>query len=554
MQLRRRTVLAGSVASAAALAVTGCSFDRGTSSSQGGSGAEGGATEIKIAGWGGNTWTQNFNLFSPTATAVTPGTAFFYEPLVRLNRVSAGQVMPYLAESWDFNDEGTELTFNLRKDVTWNDGEPFTAEDVAFTWNLVLSGETNAKYPFNAVEAVDEYTIKVTYDIPSFTDLTRFNVRRILPKHIWESQDVAAWTNPEPVGTGPFVLEAFSPQQVSLKVRDGYWGGATKGVQSVKILALSSDAAKDALKKGDIDFGTLGWENGQEEYVSLDPENHEYNFYPVGGCDGIFFNTSVAPYDDKAVRRALRNSLDLRAAADAVKVGYDVPTIAGFDANVYADVLAANQEHKPDPEGAKAELAAAGWSVENGQLVKDGQSYSLRYDVYQPYTEWVLTGRLLAAQWKEVFGLEVQVNELADQPYSDVSDSGEYGMISGSPVYGGPVFDTATGWDSRKVGPKDDNAQGNNAFYKNTRIDEIADELSGIEAGTDPNRERELAIELQEIFTEEAPFIATATAGWKAVINKKRWVNWPVMGETDFVPNNTLPADAILNLLNLEPR
>ncbi len=552
MTMRRRTLMTGSLLSAAALAAAGCSFDRGASGS--GDDSEDGPTEVRIAGWGGTQWTQNFNLFSPTATAVTPGTSFFYEPLVRVDRTNAGVALPFLAESWEFNDEGTELTFTLRNDVAWSDGEKFTAEDVAFTWQLVLDGETNAAYPFASVEATDDTTVKVTYDNPSFTDLMQFSSRRILPKHIWENEDVAGYTNQEPVGTGPFVLDSFSPQQVALKVRDDWWGGASKGVQRVVLLAMSADAAKDAAIKGDIDYGTFGWENGEEEFVAKDPENNEYSFYPTGSAAGIIFNTMAKPYDDPAVRRALRDCLDLQAAADAVKVGYDVPTKCGLDADVYSAVLAPNQEQTPDPEGAKKTLEDAGYTVEGGKLAKDGESWELRYDVYQPYTEWVLTGQLLADQWKTALGLDVRVNQLADQPYSDVVESGGYGMISESPTGGLQIADQASLYDSRKVGEPGDNSQGNAAFLKNTRIDEIADALMEIPPGEQEDKVKELAVEFQEIITEEAPFIATATGGWKAVFNKKRWDNFPVMGETDFVPNNTLPADAILTLMNLEPR
>lgn len=550
MTIRRRTLFAGSAAAAAAALATGCSFDRGTS---GDGDSEDGPTEVRIAGWGGTQWTQNFNLFSPTATAVTPGTSFFYEPLVRLDRTAAGTVLPYLAESWEFNEEGTELTFTLRDDVTWNDGEPFTAEDVAFTWQLVLDGKTNTVYPFTTVEATDDTTVKVTYDRPSFTDLIPFNTRRIVPKHIWESEDPAAFTDPEPVGTGPFVLDSFSPQQVALRVRDGYWGGESAGVQTVKLLAMSSDAAKDALIKGDIDYGTMGWENGEEEFVSLDPEINEYSFYPTGNCDGILFNVTVAPYDDPAVRRALRDCLDLQAAADAVKVGYSVPTRAGIDAGVYEAMLAEGQEQVQDVEGAKAGLEEAGWSVEGGKLVKDGESYELRYDVYQPYTEWVLTGQLLADQWKTHLGLEVKINQLADQPFADVSDSGEYGMLSGGPNGGSSIAEIVTGYDSALVGPPGDN-QGNAMFFTHDRLDEIGAELTRIPPGEDEEQMRRLAVEAQEILAEECPFIGTATSGWKAVFNKTRWDNWPAMGETTYVPNNTLPSDAILTLMNVEPR
>ncbi|MGP9538304.1 ABC transporter substrate-binding protein [Brachybacterium sp. AOP43-C2-M15] len=543
--------MTGSVATAAALAAAGCSFDRGSSGEGGG---EDGPTEVRIAGWGGTQWTQNFNLFSPTATAVTPGTSFFYEPLVCLDRTEAGVVLPFLAEEWEFNDDGTELVFTLRDDVTWSDGEQFTAEDVAFTWQLVLDGETNTHYPFTAVEAVDDTHVMVTYESSSFTDLVPFSQRRIVPQHIWEDEDPAAFTDPEPVGTGAFVLDSFSPQQVSLRVREDYWGGASNGVQTVKLLAMSDDASKDALIKGDIDYGTMGWENGEEEFVARDPENNEYSFYPTGTCAGIAFNTKVAPFDDPAVRRALRDSLDLQAAADAVKVGYEVPTKAGIDAGVYSELLAPDQEQTQDVEGAKQTLADAGWSVEGGKLVKDGETYTLRHDVYQPYTEWVLTAQLLTDQWKTGLGLDVEVNQLADQPYTDVQEAGEYGMLSTSPTSGSSIAEVVKLFDARLVGEIGDNAQGNECYFEDERLTEIGDALGEIPPGEEVERVRELAVEAQEIFAEECPFIATATAGWKAVFNKSRWDNWPAMGETAYVPNNTLPADAILTLMNVTPK
>src|SRR5699024_4571026 len=132
-------------------------------------------------------------------------------------------------------------------------------------------------------------------------------------------------------------------------------------------MGMMPDAAKDALIKGEVDYVSMGWENGEEEFVALDPENNEHTCKLTGHTDGILFNTLVAPYDDPAVRRALRDCLDLQAAADVVKVGYEIPTKAGIDAGVYSDVLAPDLEQSQDVEAAKAELADAGWSIENGQ-------------------------------------------------------------------------------------------------------------------------------------------------------------------------------------------
>ena len=544
--MHSRKMRAGAVLGVGALAVlTACDTDRGETESDG---------IIEVMGWGGTTWNQNFNTFSPATSTVTPGSSFVYEPLVRVDRVNAGEVLPYLAEDWEFNEDGTELTFNLREDVNFSDGEPMTAEDVEFTWNLVLGGETNQDYPFSAVEAVDEHTVTVFYDSPAYTDLVGFATRMIVPAHEWEDEDPGEWTNPEPVGTGPFVLDDFSPQQVSLALRDDYWGEESQGVETIRIRAMSVDAGQDALLNGELDFTTMGWENGEEEFVEQNPETNTYNFYPVGGADGIFFNTLEEPYDDAAVRRALRDSLDLQAAADVVRVGYDIPTLAGLDAIVYEDLLADDQTHEQDVDGALQELEDAGYTVEGGQLVDpDGESHSLTLDTYQVYNEWNVTAQIISDQWNENLGLNVQVNELGEQQYADAVDAGNYEMLSGVPSTGSNIYQMLRYYSSDLVGEPGDNTLGNNSFFTHDEIDEIVDELVSVEPD-DQESTRELAIRGQEILTEEAPFIATATSGWKATLYEGNWTNFPVPGETDHAPNNTLPADAILTMLNLTPQ
>ncbi|MGC0252506.1 ABC transporter substrate-binding protein [Pseudactinotalea sp. Z1748] len=558
--LRRSIAVAGA---AALVALAGCSTDRGDSDGGAGVGAnEGEAANdgiLEIMGWGGTTWNQNFNTWSPTASAVTPGTSFFYEPLVRVDRVSGGEVLPYLAEDWEFNDEGSELTFHLRQDVTWSDGEPLTSADVAYSWDLALSDETAVVYPFDDYEVVDEHTITVDYGDTNFTDLVAFGSRPIIPEHIWQEEDVASWTNPEPVGTGPFELDSFSPQQVQLSLRDDYWGPDSNGVQTVRFRAMSPEAGRDALLKGELDYTTMGWENAEEEFVAVDPETNVYNFYPVGGSDGYFFNTLEAPYDDPAVRRALRDSLDLQTAADLVRVGYDVPTKAGFDPVVMEDFLPedpSDWEQNQDAEAALAELENAGWSVENGQLLdSDGEAYSVVIDVYQPYTEWVLTAQIMADQWGDALGLDVDVNQLGENQYSEVIDEGRFGIVSGVSMPGNTtMYNYFRYFDSSLVGEPGDNQSGNDAFWQNEDMDEVTREIAAIPPGEEEQRLQELARAGQMILTEEAPAIHVATAGWKATLYTGKWDGWPTPGETDYVPNNTLLADPILTVLNLHPR
>ena len=547
--MKMKKTIAAAVAAMLALSLGACSTEKGTSGD--------GDTAPRVLnqiGWGGTTWNQNFNLFSPTGVSVTPGTAYVYEPLLRMDRTAAGEFLPYLAESWEFNDDGTQLTFKLRNDVKWSDGEAFTAADVKYTWDLVLSGETPNAYPFTAVEAPDDYTVVVTYPERSFQDLVGFATRRIVPEHVWKDQDVRTWTNPEPVGTGPAVLSKFTPQQIVFKLRDDWWGGKSKGVDEVAMHAVTGDAQQSQIISGQVDFGTFGWANAQKEFVDLAPETNFYGFYPVGTSDGLTFNVEQAPYNDVHVRRALRASVDLAKAAEVVAVGYDVPTAAGIDATVFSDQLAANSEQKLDTEYAKSELAAGGWTVANGKLVAaDGTSYDLRYDVYQPYDEWVRTGTILADQWRENLGLDVTVNQMADAPFTEASTTGNFGMISGSPVGGSTPYQVWDSISSTYYVPLGEQAVNNLGRWQNDEFDQIVADLAAIKPGTDADRAKELSIRAQEILIDDAPFIATATAGWKAVINGKNWKGFPVPGKDNYAPNGTLPADAALTVMNLEP-
>ena len=547
----KRTPIVAAVVASLALSLGACSTDRGASADEAGNEPPKVLNQI---GWGGTTWNQNFNLFSPTGVSVTPGTAYIYEPLIRSDRTAAGEFLPHLAEEWEFNDDGTQLTFTLRDDVTWSDGEAFDAQDVKFTWDLVLSGETPSAYPFESVEAPDDHTVVVTYAEESYQDLVGFTTRRIVPEHLWAEQNVREWTNPEPVGTGPAVLNKFTPQQILFDIRDDYWGGESKGVDQVAMNAVTGDAQRSQIISGQMDFGTFGWPNAQKEFVDLDPEHNFYGFYPVGTSDGLIFNVTEAPYDDVHVRRALRAAVDLETTAEIVAVGYGVPTAAGIDATVYSEQLAPDSEHVYDVEYAKAQLAEGGWTVEGGKLVNAaGESFDLRYDVYQPYEEWVSTGTLMADQWRENLGLEVTVNQMADAPFSEASTTGNFGMLSYSPVGGSTPYQVWSQMAAESYTPIGEQAIYNYGRWQNDEYNQIVDELAGIAPGSDEERAKELSIRAQEILVEEAPFIATATAGWKAVINGTNWTGFPVPGEDDYAPNATLPADAILTIMNLEP-
>ncbi|PZV07777.1 MAG: peptide ABC transporter substrate-binding protein [Leptolyngbya sp.] len=193
-----------------------------------------------------------------------------YEPLASYNE--AGELVPFLAdeipslENGGVAADGTSVTWTLRPDITWADGEPFTAADVVFTFefirNPVVAAATAQYYDgVKSVEAIDDYTVKVTFATPTpawsvpFTGQTGL----ILPRHIFEefngptARDALA--NLQPVGTGPYQVVGFEAGTVVYEPNPSYWGGrpAFKRIELAGGLAPYA-AAREVLQAGTADF------------------------------------------------------------------------------------------------------------------------------------------------------------------------------------------------------------------------------------------------------------------------------------------------------------
>ena len=175
-----------------------------------------------------------------------------------------------------------------RDGVKWNDGEDFTAEDIAFTFELLRDNPAHRarRRSASTTSTVDGDKVTITFENSVFVKQDKVLEKFIVPEHIWaDVADPTTETNPEPVGTGPYTLTSFSSQSVQLDQRDDYWGGEL-AVPTLYFVSYNDNTAlTTALANGDADWAQGFIPNVEDAYLSKDEDNQYWA--PAGlGVDG----------------------------------------------------------------------------------------------------------------------------------------------------------------------------------------------------------------------------------------------------------------------------
>ena len=173
------------------------------------------------------------------------------------------QVVPGLAESWDFDEETCTYTFHLAENVKWHDGEPFTAEDVKFTIEAIMDPENGSENAPNyedvqEITVVDDHTVSFKLDAPNVAFLD-YMTMAVLPKHLLEGEDMQTSDFfRHPVGTGPYKLESWEEgQAITLVKNEDYFKGEPN-IDTVVFKIVPDDNAKALqLKSGELDLALL---------------------------------------------------------------------------------------------------------------------------------------------------------------------------------------------------------------------------------------------------------------------------------------------------------
>ena len=300
-----------------------------------------------------------------------------HEPLIQstLTVTNTDLTIGYdLATGYSVSEDGLTWQVTIRNDVKFTDGEPLTAEDVAFTYNTVK--ETSSVNDFTMLdhaEAADDTTVIFHMTRPfSIWPYTMAEVG-ILPEHAYDS----ATYGTEPVGSGRYILKQWDKgQQVILEANPDYYGEAPK-MKQVTILFMEEDAAFLAAQSGQVDLAYTSATYSEEEvdgytlaaYESVD--NRGLNLPAVSETTDSEGRTVGNDFtSDVLVRRAINIGVDRQEMIDHVLNGYGSPAYSVCDQLPWYNEAS---EVAYDPEGAAALLDEAGWVLgEDGVREKDG--------------------------------------------------------------------------------------------------------------------------------------------------------------------------------------
>lgn len=384
-----------------------------------------------------------------------------------------------LAESWSADPAGKVYTVRLRSNLTWQDGEPLTADDVVFTYHTIQNPDAQsplyASWRGVTVQAIDERVVTFTLPNP-LSSFPSGLTNGIVPKHLLQNIDPiglrsATFNTADPVGAGPFRWSSIgltgvadkTEAQIALSPFDHYWAGAPK-LTSFSIYAYADTNAMITAYRNQEITSMVGLDHVPAD-IAKDKQSHIYNL-PLTAGVYVFFQTTQAPLDDAKVRQALVAASD---RDDVIKLlGY--PAVA-VDEPVLKDQFAYDPslaQATGNMAQAKALLDSAGWHLNaQGIREKDGRTLSFMLTASDGY-ESKLVAKLLVAEWRAV-GVDASAlfqsssdfqSNLAQHQYDAVLDGISIGADPDVYVY----------WDSSQNDPRSP-TQFNFAKYASTNAD-----------------------------------------------------------------------------------
>ncbi|WP_328998250.1 ABC transporter substrate-binding protein [Kribbella sp. NBC_00709] len=553
----RRLVSVAAAATTTALLLGACS-NAGT-----GAGNQAATKDASITVAAGDITAKNFNPFSTTALQPTLGV--IYEPLYWYNFAKQSEPTPVLATGYSWNPAGTELTIKLRPGVKWNDGQPFTAKDVAFTFNLVA--KTPALNPSGlaaTAKATADDTAVLTFKTKSLVQEPAVLANQaIVPEHIWKDiKDPTTNLNENPVGTGPFKLKSFTPQSYVLTKNDQYWEPGKPSIKEVRYLPVqSADAASAALVAGKVDWASAylpGIDNIMKSGKNLTYVNTPVMTTVIVTCANPGLGCA-GPQTDPAVRKAIylamnREQLAKLAGGGVAGVGSPTLLLPGRDDNWIADAGSGKLPQSANTDEAGKLLDAAGWTKgSDGVRAKAGKRLSLTVQTVTGWSDYISINDTLKQQLAAV-GIELKPSQVSWNEWNAAQTNGKFQLSLDSVGLGAstnPYFTYDSKLATANTTPVGKNAtSGNQSRFSSPIVDAALKVAAGT---TDAAAQKAEYAKIQTVIADQLPYIPIYVNSMLTEFNTSRATGWPTADNMYVLPAAWKAWDAGIVLKTIKP-
>lgn len=429
-------------------------------------------------------WSNDAQMLTPNiATDAYSRRVHWYvmEYLINFDLDAPFQKTPGLAQAWEVSDDGLTLTFHLFPNATFSDGHPVTADDVIFTWDLVMNEKMDTAHLRGYIDAnveswekLDEHTVQFKMKQTYFDAVGICgNLLTIMPKHIYGNFGPEALNNDlsaHCVGSGPYVLEEWRKNdRIVLRRNENYWG--PKPPLETKIIRIiPNDLSKlQEFRANNVDMiepTAEQWTANRDSDWFRESNSQAFRFFsPRGGYTYIGYNLRRPHFADKRTRQALTMLIDRQKLIDTVLEGMGMVISGPF--YFKSDQYAKDVEPWPfDPARARELLREVGWEDTNndGVIDKDLDGDGVRdpFEVTYLLPSGGSAGEKIQRFVQEAFrqgGIKLNLDQLEWSVFLDRLDARNYDMVTLSWT-GNPEGDPYQIWHSKSEPNKGSNHVG----------------------------------------------------------------------------------------------
>lgn len=439
--------------------------------------------------------------------------------------LATGEPEPALAESWEVGDDKVTFTFHMRKNATFHDGTPVTADDVIYSMDRIMDTRVDAPVlrsyyvDCESYEKLDDYTVRVKWKKPYFLALEWAGGAPVMPRHVLDD-GTDFNKHPfgrHPVGSGPYKFAEWQTgQKILLERYDGYWGEKPYVDRIYWKIITGDEVALRVMKKGELDFiprlSPTQWMMQTSSREFLDRFNKLYYDYPTYNYIG--WNQRNPLFQDKRVRQSLTMLLNREAVRR--EIYHCLATIATgpfFPKNGYFDP---GIEPWPyDPARAKAQLIEAGWMDTDGDGIIDKDGVPFRFEL--SFTAGVPEWERLAIIYKEDLkkaGIDMQIRTLEWAVFAENVAQWKFDACAMSWALTSKP-DSYQIWHSSQA---DIPGSSNHVGFKNEEVDRLI-ELNRAEF--DKDKRIEYCRQIHRIMHEEQPYTFNMVRMELSVVDKR---------------------------------